>query len=65
VIRSETTRIYSLDDSVRFIAVSRFAYLLIDKITLNVTYDTDLDLARKLINQVGLELWRRIRNLGR
>ena len=27
-----------------------------DKITLNVTYDTDLDLARKLIKQVGLEL---------
>jgi moderate conductance mechanosensitive channel len=29
---------------------------VIDKITLNVTYDTDLDLARKLIKQVGLEL---------
>ena len=29
---------------------------VIDKITLGVTYDTDLDLARKLIKQVGLEL---------
>ena len=29
---------------------------VIDKITLGVTYDTDLDLARKLIKQVGLDL---------
>jgi moderate conductance mechanosensitive channel len=29
---------------------------VIDKITLGVTYDSDLDLARKLIKQVGLEL---------
>jgi small-conductance mechanosensitive channel len=29
---------------------------VIDKIALGVTYDTDLDLARKLIKQVGLEL---------
>ena len=29
---------------------------VIDKITLNVTYDTDLDLVRKPIKQVGLEL---------
>jgi len=29
---------------------------VIDKITLGVTYDTDLELARKLIKQVGLEL---------
>jgi small-conductance mechanosensitive channel len=29
---------------------------VIDKISLGVTYDTDLDLARKLIKQVGLEL---------
>jgi moderate conductance mechanosensitive channel len=29
---------------------------VIDKMTLNVTYDTDLDLARKLIKQVGHEL---------
>jgi len=29
---------------------------VIDKITLGVTYDTDLDLARKLIKQVGIEL---------
>ena len=29
---------------------------VIDKITLGVTYDSDIDLARKLIKQVGLEL---------
>jgi moderate conductance mechanosensitive channel len=29
---------------------------VIDKITLGVTYDSDLDLARKLIKQIGLEL---------
>ncbi len=29
---------------------------VIDKISLGVTYDTDLDLARKLLKQVGLEL---------
>jgi moderate conductance mechanosensitive channel len=29
---------------------------VIDKITLGVTYDSDLDLAKKLIKQIGLEL---------
>ena len=29
---------------------------VIDKVTLNVTYDNDLDLVRKLIKQIGLEL---------
>ena len=29
---------------------------VIDKITVGVTYDSDIDLARKLIKQIGLEL---------